>query len=306
MNAHTAKVLNALRRPTWPGTIERPARRRNIGLAYDTSWTRTPTGRAVRALALDGIALPLVRALASPTILGADVLDHLGGPVIFAANHSSHLDTSLVLESLPLSIRRKTVVGAAADYFFDRPWKAAASSLLLGAIPVERSRVNRQSADIAASLIQEGWNLVIFPEGGRSPDGWGQEFHPVMAAYLAKRCGVPVVPLHLDGARAIFPKGSTTIRPGKTTIRFGSPMVPKAASGREREEDARRFALRLEHAVAALADEAESDWWSARKRAASGSTPPFRGPDIALWRRSWSLPAGRRQDHSRGSLPKPW
>ena len=43
-------------------------------------------------------------------------------------------------------------------------------------LPIDRSRVSRRSADLSAELIGDGWSLVIFPEGGRSPDGWGQEF----------------------------------------------------------------------------------------------------------------------------------
>lgn len=292
--------------PAWPGSVDRPARRRNIGLDYDTAWTRTPAARAARAIVLDTLAMPVARALASPTILGEDVLADLSGPAIFAANHTSHLDTTLVLSALPPAVRRETVVAAAADYFFDRPWKAAASSLLLGAIPVERSRVNRKSADIAASLIDDGWNLVIFPEGGRSPDGWGQEFHPASAAYLAKRCGVPVIPVHLHGVRAILPKGSTTIRRGEVTIRFGRPMRPQPATDGAREEDARRFALRVEDAVAVLADESESDWWSARQRAAAGTTPAFRGPDVSPWRRAWAVPESRRQDTTPRHKRRPW
>ena len=45
-------------------------------------------------------------------------------PVIFAANHASHVDTALLLSSLPVRFRHRTVVAAAADYFFDRRWKA--------------------------------------------------------------------------------------------------------------------------------------------------------------------------------------
>lgn len=291
-------IIAAVAPPSWPGTIQRAPHRRNIGLDYDTAWTRTPTARVTRAFALEFIANPLAKLVASPTVLGGDFLGRLEGPVIFAANHTSHLDTTLILGALPTSIRRKTVVAAAADYFFDRPWKAATSSLLLGAIPVERSRVNRQSADIAAALIDDGWNLVIFPEGGRSPDGWGQEFRGG-AAYLAKRCDVPVVPIHLDGVRAIFPKGSSTVKPGKVTIRFGDPMRPLPANETTREEDARHFALRVEQTVAVLADEAESNWWAARQRAATGATPDFRGPQVAAWRRAWAVPENRRQTSSR-------
>ena len=51
----------------------------------------------------------------------------------------------------------------------------------------------RQSADLARELIDDGWSLVIFPEGGRSPDGWGQPFKGG-AAFLSIRTGAPVVP----------------------------------------------------------------------------------------------------------------
>ena len=137
---------------------------------------------------------------------------------------------------------------------------------------MERTKVNRRSADLAAALIDEGWSLIIFPEGGRTADGWGQEFKGG-AAYLAKRCGVPVVPVHIRGTRAVLAKSSSRFRPGSTEIRLGDALAPSEG------EDARKFAARIERAVAALADEAESDWWSARRRAAAGTTPPFRGPE---------------------------
>ena len=69
---------------------------------------------------------------------------------------------------------------------------ATLSALVIGAIPIERTKVTRRSADQAAELIDDGWSILIFPEGGRSPDGWGQPFRGG-AAYLALRCGVPVM-----------------------------------------------------------------------------------------------------------------
>ena len=93
----------------------------------------------------------------------------LDGPVIFAANHASHVDTPLLLSCLPLRFRHRTVVAAAADYFFDRRWKADTWSFLLAAIPFERNKVNRRSADTGRRLLADGWNLVIFPEGGVRP-----------------------------------------------------------------------------------------------------------------------------------------
>jgi 1-acyl-sn-glycerol-3-phosphate acyltransferase len=298
-----------LKAPTWPGTLERPVPHRNVGIDYDTSWSRRPVARLARAMILDNLTRPFIRAVASPTVIGRAQIDPITGPVIFAANHSSHLDTAIVLSSLPARYRHHTVVAAAADYFFDRRWKGDLWSLTLGTIPIERSKLNRRSADLAAALIDEGWSLVIFPEGGRTEDGWGQEFRGG-AAYLAKRCDVPVVPVHLHGARPIFPKGSSRLRPGGVEVRFGTPLRPgtRDGSGEGREEDARRFSARIERAIAALADEADTDWWSARRRAAAGETPDVRGPQVSPWRRAWTLPESQRKRPER--TPKgpsaPW
>jgi 1-acyl-sn-glycerol-3-phosphate acyltransferase len=173
-------------------------------------------------------------------------------------------------------------VAAAADYFFTNRVTSAAAALALGAIPIERTRVNRRSADQMADLLADGWSLVIFPEGGRSPDGWGQG-HRGGAAYLANRCAVPVVPVHLRGTDRIFAKGDKRLSPGTSKVTFGHPLVP--ADG----ESTTRLAARIETAVAALADEAATDWWESRRRAHAGSTPALTGPGTTSWRRAWAL-----------------
>jgi 1-acyl-sn-glycerol-3-phosphate acyltransferase len=124
--------------------------------------------------------------------------------------------------------------------------------------------------------------MLIFPEGGRSPDGWGQPFRGG-AAYLAARCNVPVVPIHVEGTGRILRKGSTVPQPSPTDITFGAPMYV------DEGEDSRRFAARIERAVAQLADEASTDWWQARRRAHRGATPDLQGPSDGAWRRTWAL-----------------
>jgi len=277
-----------------------------VGLDYDHAWSRRYPVRLARAVVMDNITRPLAKVLAPPSIRGIEHLRHVTGPVIFVANHTSHVDTPLLLANLPVEFRHHTVVAAASDYFFDRTWKAAMWSFLLPAIPIERTRVNRRSGDVAAGLLAEGWSLLIFPEGGRSPDGWAQPFR-AGAAYLALRTGCPIIPVHLRGARQVLPKQSaehtaqggsgTEARRGRRLVRspvtltFGSPLSP------DEGEDARRFGVRVERAVAVLADESGSDWWQARRRAASGHTPSQRGPEASPWRRSWAL------DQPRG-IPK--
>jgi 1-acyl-sn-glycerol-3-phosphate acyltransferase len=268
--------------PHWPAGVTRPVEARHLGIDYDTQWSRRYPARLVRAMFLDNVSRPLAHAIAAPDVRGAELLELVEPPAIFVANHASHLDTGLLLSILPLRFRHKTVVAAAADYFFDRRWKAHAWALGLGAIPIERHKVNRKSADTAATLLDEGWNLIIFPEGGRSPDGWFQEFRGG-EAYLARRTGRPVVPVYIEGTGRILPKDGGRPRRHKTRITFGTPMT--LAEG----ENARRFGARVETTLATMADEGRSDWWTARRRAAAGTTPSPRGPEAAAWRRSWAL-----------------
>ncbi len=281
--SRAGRVRFPLAPPSWPESVPRPAPEHELGSDYDTDWSRKYPVRLARAMLLDNVTRPLTKVIASPDIQGREYLNDVDAPVIFAANHASHIDTALLLSSLPVRFRHRTVVAAAADYFFDRRWKADLFAFSLAAIPIERARVNRRSAELAAELLADDWNLIIFPEGGRSPDGWGQTFRGG-AAYLSARTGRPVVPVHLEGTRHILPKGRSGLRRTPTTILFGSPIRP------DEGEDARKFGARIEGAVAALADEANTDWWTARKKAASGATPSLRGPSVAPWRRSWALP----------------
>ncbi|HVN51939.1 MAG TPA: lysophospholipid acyltransferase family protein [Acidimicrobiales bacterium] len=268
--------------PSIPRGVELPRAPSPVGANYDTEWARRYPARVARLLLLEGAVSPLMTLLASPTIHGLDRLADLEGPVVFAANHHSHVDTPLMLSSIPEPWRHHIVIGAAADYFFGNRVTAPLSALVIGAIPIERNKVGRKSADDAAALIDDGWSMLIFPEGGRSPDGWGQPFRGG-AAYLSLRCGVPVVPVHLEGTGRILRKGRTVPQPSSTTITFGRPLRP--ADG----EDSRRFATRIEAEVAALADETRHDGWSARRRAHAGETPSLQGPQLGAWRRTWQL-----------------
>ncbi len=290
--------------PTWPTTIDRPDPERKVGLDYDHDWSRRYPVRLARAMVMDNITRPLARVMAPATVRG---IEHLGlseGPVIFAANHASHIDTPLLLTTLPVEYRHRTIVAAASDYFFDRTWKSVLWSFSLAAIPIERSKVNRRSADTAAELLEAGWNLVIFPEGGRSPDGWTQPFRGG-AAYLARRTGRPVIPVYLHGTRHVLakkaepgaraPGGSGTesrrggsLRRSPISVLFGAPLTPDQGEG------AHRFSDRVEAAVAQLAREVDSDWWQARRSVSPADPHPgadtaHHGPDAPAWRRSWAL-----------------
>ncbi len=285
------------RAPTVPRGVEVPAEPARLGPDYDTDWARSPAARVARGLIAEGPLRAVVHALADPEITGLDRLDDLRRaaadadrppPLIFAPNHHSHLDTALMVRAIPMPWRHRLMTAAAADYFFDKHWKAVLSALALNAIPIDRETTGRRSADAIRELIEDGWSLVIYPEGGRSPDGWGQDFKGG-AAYLASRTGAPVVPVFIDGTGAIFGKGMKRPKPGRTRVVFGRPLHA------EEGESTRRLNARIEAAVTALADEATTDWWSARQRAAKGANPSLSGPEYTSWRRTWDLTRHRNK-----------
>ena len=275
--------------PTVPVGVAPPAEKATTGIDYDTDWARSPVARWARVVLLESVLRPTVAAVAKPERRGLDRLVDLAEQdptpaVVFAANHHSHVDSPLLLTTVPEPWRHKTFVGAAADYFFTNRVSSTVSALALNAIPIEREGVSRRSVAQAEGLLRDGWSLVLFPEGGRSPDGWGQP-HKGGAAWLAQRTGSPVVPVHIAGTGRILPKGAKKLTPGRSIVTFGSPMRCGP------DEDSRAFAGRVEAAVAALADESSGDWYGARRRAHGRETPALTGPDLASWRRAWALGA---------------
>ncbi|WP_127481299.1 lysophospholipid acyltransferase family protein [Nocardioides pantholopis] len=268
------------RRPQVPRSAEAyvPAQRSTV---FPSDWSRRRPAVAAREVAQRGALEPLFRSQVRTHVEGLDILDRLEGPVIFAANHASHLDTPLVLLSLPDRWRRRTAVAAAADYFFDTWWRAVGSSLVFNTFPIDRR--GGAMATTPGEVLADGWSLVIFPEGTRSRDGWTGTFR-MGAAYLAHEHGVPVVPVAHRGTFAAMPRGQGWPSPGRRqlTIRFGEPLRP--AEG----ESVRDFAPRIKDAIAQLLDEDTSTWWEAKRRAAAGRTPDPAGPQVAQWRRVWA------------------
>lgn len=278
------------RRPLVPRSVELPeAEPRD----FPTAWARTEGGKLARA-ALQRYALaPLISFETSPRVEGLDVLGDLRPPVIFVANHSSHLDAPLVLTSLPPAWRARTATGAAADYFFDVWWRAAATALVFNAFPVERSRGKGRTTRLARELIAEGWNVLVFPEGTRSKDGWVRDFR-LGAARLAVETGTPIVPIGIRGTYQSMPRGKGWPAKGRqpVRVRFGRPVIPLEG------EDAVAFNERVRAGLAVTLDEERSTWWEATRRAAAGEVPSIDGPDGARWRRVWEasrpLPRARR------------
>src|SRR5690554_3472980 len=116
------------RRPLVPGSAEpfQPPKQQTV---FPTAWARTPVANAVRDVVQRFGLAPLLRSTVRPQVAGLDVLTRVRPPVLFVANRSSHLDTPMILCTLPDEWRRKTTLAAAADYFFDTWWRATGSAM---------------------------------------------------------------------------------------------------------------------------------------------------------------------------------
>ena len=250
-----------------------------------TGWARTPPARAVRAVAQAGVLAPLVHAEVRLTVTGTERLLALGDEAaVLVMNHASHLDTAALLVALPPAVRARTVVAAAADYFFTSWWKAAGTALVFGTVPIERRGGARTTTPLR--LLQEGWNVVVYPEGTRSADGWPARFKPGAAA-MALSCGAPVVPVAVRGSYSAMPRGRSWPAPGRPPVRvlFGDPL--RAGDG----ERPVPFTQRVQAEVGRLLDEDATDWWSSLRRAAAGERPALDGPPAGSWRRTWAAAA---------------
>jgi 1-acyl-sn-glycerol-3-phosphate acyltransferase len=258
---------------------------------FPTDWARSKAGVAARRMILRAGMLPIVKTELSLRIHGTDKLEDVPGPVIFYSNHSSHLDATLIMCTLPERWQRKTGVGAARDYFFDVWWRQAFTALVYGGFPIDRGRGGRSAIEKARELVDDGWSIVVFPEGTRSQDGHMQRFRHG-ASRLAIDLGIGLVPVAIIGAYQAMPKGRWWPRVGRpvVTLRYGDVIYP------EEGESHQLLSTRMQQAVMRLFDEDRTDWFQALSRAQRGETPSLAGPVGASWRRTWegSRPVPRR------------
>lgn len=184
----------------------------------DVPWARSAPARALRELVLVALLGPTMDLYTRRRIRGREHLDRLEGPVVFVANHSSHMDTPTILRALPKRWRRRTVVAAATDYFYRKREIAYAVSMLFNTVPVERNGggLDPGSNSLLGRLIDEDWSLLIFAEGTRSRDGTVGRLRSG-AAVLAADHDLAIVPVYVAGTNAVMPPGRRWMRrrPGR-------------------------------------------------------------------------------------------
>ncbi len=181
-------------------------------------------GAVARFVAQQLVMKPYVWSALSVHVHGLRRLDGLNAPFIAIANHSSHLDTTVIYGALPRRLSRNLAAGAAADYFFKQKTKSVGTRLFFNAYPVDRGGM-KGHAGLSGRLLDEDVPLLIFPEGTRSHTGAMAPFKSGVAA-LGIQHNVPIVPMALVGAYAAMPYGQSLPLPGRPPVHivFGVPQ----------------------------------------------------------------------------------
>jgi 1-acyl-sn-glycerol-3-phosphate acyltransferase len=200
----------------------------------DVPWARCAPARAVRETILQFVLAPLMDLYLRPRVFGKDVFSRLPHPVILVANHSSHLDTPTILRALPLKWRQRTAVAAAADYFYKKRAVANMVALIFNTVPLMRQGggVNNGATEHVDKLIDQHWNLLMYPEGTRSRSGELGKMRSGAAA-IAQAHDIPIVPIYLKGTHDAMPPGRNwpkrrrfISRRHRVEVHFGEPIWP--------------------------------------------------------------------------------
>ena len=208
----------------------------------DETWSRRAPARALRELVLMGVLGPLMDLYTRRRVTGLEHFEGLEAPVVFVANHSSHMDTPAISRALPRVWRRRTAVAAAADYFYRDRRLAVMVSLFFGTVPMARDGggFERSTTAHLDRLLGERWSLVMFAEGTRSRDGSVGRLRSG-AAVLAAQHDLAIVPIHVSGTHAAMAPGRYWMRraPARPLprrrpieIHFGAPIRPDSEEHR--------------------------------------------------------------------------
>jgi long-chain acyl-CoA synthetase len=190
-------------------------------------WPWTRLARAVRAVFLDTIAMPLVAVLAAPRVL-TNPTPEPRAPLLIVANHVTIFDVPLLLYGLRRRTRRRVAVAMAGELLLD--WRHARGqgnwflnllapaayylvTALFNVFPLPQSGDFRASFAHAARAMDRGFHVLVFPEGRRTPDGQTQAFQRG-AGLLWKELQCAALPMYLDGLWELQTAGAGWFRGG--------------------------------------------------------------------------------------------
>ena len=170
-------------------------------------------------------------------------------PRVYYANHNSHGDFALIWACLPDDLRERTRPVAGSDYWLQGRLRTFVAKRVIRAVLIDRNPETRTEDPIKqmADVIEHGDSLIVFPEGTRNTTEEtllpfkGGIYHLAHA-----RPEVEFVPVWIENARRVMPKGKLLPVPLLCTLTVGAPIT--LAAGEERDG----FVARTRDALLAL------------------------------------------------------
>ena len=223
------------------------------------SWNRSPVSWLVRRVSLPTWILPLGRVFMKIRVEGLEHLASLQEPVVFAANHQSHLDTPAIMLALPRRWRYALAPAMAKEFFrphfnpdshsrrewFTNSLNYYLSCQFFNAFPLpQREAGTRQTLRYIGEVLADGYSVLIYPEGKRTQTGEVGRFMPGVGM-IGARLGAPVVPVRLEGLEKVLHQKMKFPKRGPVRVAFGAPI-------RLRGEDYAGLARQVEEAVKSL------------------------------------------------------
>jgi long-chain acyl-CoA synthetase len=236
-----------------PPTPAAPRARQEIVLPR---WPWRPLVRWIRIGFLEIVARPLIGLVLAPRTTARVKLHR---PSLLIANHLTAFDVPVILYALSGDDRDHVAVAMSGQVL--SMWRRGQAekhrvvailtpvaywlvTALFNVFPLPRGAGLRQSFAHAGEALDQGYHVLVFPEGRRSPDGRLQPFEPGIGL-LAQESQVPVQPILIQGLKRV---GNKWPGRGTVSVTLGAPLTMEPG------EEPQRFTRRLEAAVAALED----------------------------------------------------
>jgi long-chain acyl-CoA synthetase len=192
----------------------------------------------IRVLVYHLITMPYIMVMARPRVIGRERLQGFKGPALIVSNHITQIDIGFIMAALPMRLRNHLAVAMQGemlhsmrhppkDMLFLQRWREQLRYALIAAffnvfsLP-QRARY-RESFRFAGDMADQGYSVVIFPEGKRTETG---EMNPFRSGIglLATHLNLPVIPMRIDGLFPFKAAKKHYAPPGAIQVRIGDPI----------------------------------------------------------------------------------
>ena len=249
------------------GDIERMVRdgaRDTAAAPYEyPRWAQRFPVTLIRFVVFYLVILPLTRLMSRAKVIGKERLNGVTGPVLFISNHITMADAALILRAVPARFQRRMAIAMEGEVL--RGWRHPPEGTrwfhrlisvskyilvvsLFNVFPLPQKSGFRKSFEFAGETMDRGYNVLVFPEGRRTPDGEMKPFREGIGL-LATKLGVPIAPAHIDGLYALKMARTKFARRGLITVTIGEPVRYA------HDDDPGAITRELEKRVAALGGE---------------------------------------------------